>query len=313
MSDELPDSLDLTPPFDAPPPPDRHVWRGLGIAESGDFVPLDWECFTTATLLDGVKLLTNTPVVSIARQFIDGILPGRPFDPKGIVVRLHCTPHDAPHQTGQQVFDDHRGVIAELLDRGVDKFELHNEPNVVSDGWKSVHWSSAGEFVDEWYTPLARAIRDEFKFNAVKPQLIFPGLTPSFGEDDPGRSVFEWFPHIHRAIADGLVDGVGVHCYWQNAAQMRDKNNGLYFLHFIEQDFGKPLWITEFSNNKTEQGEDDVAKGTEYKQYFDLLREHPQIMGAYAFALRSDQQEFNDRRETWARDGKVTDIARQLV
>ncbi|HLF25518.1 MAG TPA: glycosyl hydrolase [Anaerolineae bacterium] len=310
MSDELPNHLDPTPSFDAPPASPAHrVWRGLGIAASGDFVSVDWECFRTAALLDGVKLLTNMPVVDIARRFIDGSGPGRRFDPKGIVVRLHATPHQAPHQTGQQVFNDHRQVIGELLALGVDTFELHNEPNVAADGWKSVHWSSASQFVAEWYTPLARAMRREFP----AARLIFPGLTPSFGEDDPGRSVFEWFPHIHRAIRDGLVDGVGVHCYWPDATAMRDKHDGLYFLHFIEQNFGQPLWITEFSNNKAKSEEDDAAKGREYRQYFDLLRAQPQVMGAYAFALRSDEREFNDRRETWARAGAVTDIARQLV
>jgi len=286
------------PPPPPPPPIDHFLWWGLGTAESGDFIPADWECFRLATALDGVKLMTNSPVVETTRAFIDGRGPGRRFEPEGILVRLYCTPATAPHQTGRQVFEDHREVVRQLLSIGVRWFELHNEPNIVKEGFGSVHWLSAREFVDRWYTPLAQGFRAEFP----AARLVFPGLSPS------GDLEVNWFPHIHRAIQAGLVDGVGWHSYWPSLAEMTQRRNGLHFEMYIEQGFGVPLFGTEVSNNRPD--DPDAEKGRQYRRYFELLRGYPTIAGVYVFALRwSDDA----NREGWVRNGAVTEIARQVV
>jgi hypothetical protein len=50
----------------------------------------------------------------------------------------------------------------------------------------------------------------------------------------------------------------------------------------------------------------DEIKGAQYKRYYATMDEG--VMGAFAFVSSASDNTFNQRRETWVRDGKMCAI-----
>ncbi len=176
---------------------------------------------------------------------------------------------------------------------GVRYFEVHNEPNLESEGmgW---NWTSGADF-GAWLTQAIAILRQrlpEGKFG-------FPGLSPQ-----PNVPAFldGATPAIHRC------DWIGIHCYWQSSDQgqfpMTGVEAGMYWRGFRDRFPRKLLMITEFSNNSARV--DPVEKGRQYARYYQLLRHEPNLGAAFAFALSWPGQDANG--EGWEVDGRETAI-----
>ena len=176
---------------------------------------------------------------------------------------------------------------------GVRFFEVHNEPNLESEGmgW---NWSNGAEF-SSWLTQVMTLMRQRLP----EIRLGFPGLSPQ-----PNVSAF--LDGASPAIA--YCDWVGAHCYWQSASQgpfpMTSTEAGMYWRRFRQRFPGKLLMLTEFSNNQA--GVDPVEKGRQYARYYQLLRSEVNLGAAFSFALSWPGRDVN--RESWEADNRETAI-----
>ncbi len=176
---------------------------------------------------------------------------------------------------------------------GVRYFEIHNEPNLESEGmgW---NWTSGAEFA-VWLAQVIAILHQRLPGSL----LGFPGLSPQ-------ANVPAFLDGA--ALAVNRCDWVGVHCYWQSSDggpfPMTGVNAGMYWRIFRDRFPDKLLLITEFSNNSANV--DPAEKGRQYARYYQLLRHQPNLGAAFAFALSWPGQDVN--REGWEIDGKVTAI-----
>ncbi len=90
--------------------------------------------------------------------------------------------------------------------------------------------------------------------------------------------------------------------YWTSSDGVGDKENGRYYRRFLDR--GKPVLITEFAN--VGDTDSDEVKGQQYQQYYNTLDSG--VLAAFAFVSSASDPTFNQKRETWVRDGVVTAI-----
>jgi hypothetical protein len=83
---------------------------------------------------------------------------------------------------------------------------VHNEPNIVNEGWTRA-WQNGVEFT-QWFSRVARAYRDALP--GVR--IGFPALSP--GGYAPGLREDEWRFASECTVAIGASDWVGVHAYF---------------------------------------------------------------------------------------------------
>jgi murein DD-endopeptidase MepM/ murein hydrolase activator NlpD len=270
------------------------AWRGLHMRADGHSEPIDFECLRVGGL-EAAKILTNTSFEELQQLITtSGLAPSK------IVLRL---------------FADFRGRVVPPLDfvewqrAWLNEFqrvggryvEVHNEPNLPDEGLGTT-WANAASFAG-WFSTVAQRLRAEF------PQLRigYPGLSPSGGLVQPRGDVIEWLPTIRGLIARNLIDWIGAHCYWQSVAQMNDSNDGRFYERFLN--FGRPVIITEFSNNSGTVPA--TEKGAQYKTYYSSLPAN--VLGAFSFVSSASDPVFNAHGETWAVNGQLTDIVRQVA
>jgi lysozyme len=195
-----------------------------------------------------------------------------------IMVRLmgKVNKHDAlATEFVQQVASDAR----KWWNAGVRHFEVHNEPNLEIEGWKTA-WHDGGDFA-AW---MLRVIND-LEEDLPGAKFGYPGLSPGFTMPiryDPLRFYEESWKARERA------DFICAHCYFTNRADMTSLDGGNWYKRYDTQ--GKPLMITEFSNPTDESKEE---KG---KQYVDYYKQLEGVHSAYSFIV-SASASFD--KETW--------------
>lgn len=171
--------------------------------------------------------------------------------------------------------------------------ELHNEPNLMSEGWKA-GWQNGTEF-NKWYLELLGYYRNALP----NTRLIFPGLSPGPGtvwRAEPSQFIND----CREAIAKS--DGVAIHSYWSNPNFPMLGNiryNGLHWVREMRELVPyKPIWITEASNNTNATAAED--KINEYIKFWQHLSNLDRIMAVHYFVLSA-----SDPRWSWTGSGEI--------
>jgi hypothetical protein len=173
-----------------------------------------------------------------------------------------------------------------LYESGVRYFEIHNEPNLEIEGM-NWNWANGEEF-GRWFQEVSSILRSRYP----EAKLGFPGLSPQPNVDSFLEEV---------AAAANSADWIGVHAYWQQPPNqppypMNGDNAGFYWRAKFKPRFpNKMLMITEFSNNSAAVSPED--KGKQYAQYYQMLRNEPNIGAAFSAFLGWPGQDHN--HESW--------------
>lgn len=181
--------------------------------------------------------------------------------------------------------------------------ELHNEPNLVIEGWKT-NWQNGAEF-GSWLLSVISLYRKALP--GVK--LVYPGLSP--GGDVPGVRYDSGRFRQESLLSATICDGVGLHCYWVSQADMA---NTLADVDTYHAKFpGKPLWVTEASRKRPSP--QDAAPTPEqmavdYVKFHQELRRRPQVQGVTYFVASASNPEFGP--ESWIVGGKSRSIAQMI-
>lgn len=273
----------------AEPPQPSPAWRGLHMRADGNSTDADFQCIEIAKL-NAAKIMTNTSFEEYTRL-------RSMVQPDRIVLRLFAAGDNPSLGNAKQFFDEQFQWLDEFSQRGSRFVEIHNEPNLPIEGFGKF-WPTPDDF-GVWYRDVARQIRTAF------PMLLlgWPGLSPQ-------DNVPEFMPVLDASLQAGLVDWIGAHAYWVNAAGLQSvKADGLpsieearYYRRFLNK--GKPVLITEFAN--VGDTDSDAVKGQQYKQYYNTLESG--VLAAFAFVSSASDPAFNQIHETWVRDGVVTAI-----
>ncbi len=262
------------------------AWRGLHMRADGNSTDADFQCIKIANL-DAAKIMTNTSFEEYARL-------RSMVQPDRIVLRLFAAGDNQSLGNAERFFNEQLAWLNEFNKHGSRYVEIHNEPNLQNEGL-GTFWQTPDDF-GVWYQGVARLIRTAF------PALLigWPGLSPQ-------ENVPEFMLVLDASIRTGLVDWIGVHCYWGNDAGVDDNENnenGRYYRRFLGK--GKPVIITEFSNNKA--ADSYQKKGRQYRHYYSTLDSG--VLAAFAFVSSATNSTFNNEsRETWVLpDGTKTAI-----
>ena len=193
-------------------------------------------------------------------------------------------------------------AIQEYVAKGITAFEVHNEPNLTTEGY-NVTWRSPQEFA-AWFIQIVKGLRAHFG-RAIR--LGFPGLSP--GGAGGERVVSDWDFLVGCKDAVAAADFLCVHTYWQSRTEMEDINGGLRFLKEYHEKFpDKTIVISEFSNNG---GQDAAEKARQYAVFYTLCAQYPWLEAVYSFILSSPNGTFG--KEVWRReDGTILPIAPEV-
>jgi lysozyme len=173
---------------------------------------------------------------------------------------------------------------------GVLDYEVHNEPNLASEGM-GLSWIDGygfGAWLKEVITILkTRYSRARFWFPGLSPNNIAP-MFLSQAASTPGLTP--------------LLSGYCFHSYWYTegggAFNMTDETGGLAWKKcwnaLPSAERAKPISISEFSNNSAKVSPDD--KGQQYRRYRSLLQREG-VHSAFSFVLYWDA---DVNREAWS-------------
>ncbi len=154
------------------------------------------------------------------------------------------------------------GDMARFYAKGVRYFEVHQQPNLQSQGWVRT-WRDGAAFA-EWFQTVTRALRETFP----EAQLGFPGLSP--GGDVPGQRT-DALRFLDEADEGALAaDWIGVHAFWNSRLEMDQTSKGKIYETYRLRYPHKLTIITAFAN--TNPATDFVVRGQQYVEYLRRLR-----------------------------------------
>jgi hypothetical protein len=200
----------------------------------------------------------------------------------------------------QQFFHDTESDVRRSLQALQGKqvvVELHNEPNIASEGLFS-SWGNGRLFNDWWLDLLARYRQ---AFPGVR--FIYPGLSP--GSTVSGMKLDHiQFIEASRAAVEA-ADGLAAHLYWSNVYPQARALDVLDDM--IGRFRNKAIWITEASNNKG--GTSPEQKAQQYLQFWHDLQKRPIVQGVTYFVASASNPAFSE--ETWVGKGIGEKIGRR--
>jgi len=173
---------------------------------------------------------------------------------------------------------------------GVKDFEVHNEPNLESEGmgW---NWLDGGGFA-WWFMDAVHDLRN------MLPDCTFgfPGLSPQ-------PNAYAFWLLANRGIE--FADWVGAHSYWQNRGSgtwcMDSEDGGMAWKMVRGIYPNAKIKVTEFSCNNPLVP--DADKAAMYKEYVEKLGG---VSEAHCFALSWPGRDMNN--EGWVRNGVITQM-----
>ena len=175
--------------------------------------------------------------------------------------------------------------------------EVHNEPNLTQEGL-GISWRNGREF-GRWLLQVVDMLRRSYPGI----QIMYPGLSPG-GSVSGIRADHVAFIEESRSAVNSC-DALGVHTYWSNAYPMAA---ALAVVDdYIARFPGKPIWITEASNNKSAPTE---QKASEYAEFYRQLRKRPQAQGVTFFVASATAAAFES--EVWVGRGMGKLVRRKL-
>jgi len=152
--------------------------------------------------------------------------------------------------------------------------ELHNEPNLWSEGFDSA-WKSALAFND-WHLRLLELYRKAQPYH----KFIFPGLSP--GSSVPDTRINHQAFAISCRQAIEASDGIGVHTYWAGTEMAKALSVVDWY---IDQFPGKPIYVTEASNNKPWSNDE---KAEQYAAFWRELQKRPAVEAVTFFVASGE-------------------------
>jgi murein DD-endopeptidase MepM/ murein hydrolase activator NlpD len=213
-----------------------------------------------------------------------------------IIGRLFFSANIGSKFTPQEFLNYCGNGLTGLYDSGVRVFQIHNEPNLESEG-NGWNWVNGYEF-GIWLKGIITLLKT--KYSDIK--LIYPGLSPQ-------PNTVQFFKD--SKFAADLCDYVGVHSYWHTVQNgqwnMIDRSGGMSWKDVADLTT-KDIIVTEYSNNNPNETYEN--KGLQYKQYIELLKQDGRVVSAYSFALNWPNQDVN--REGWVYNGSLTAIPEKL-
>jgi hypothetical protein len=197
-----------------------------------------------------------------------------------------------PRSPGQQPSD-----LQRLYDKGVRYFEVHNEPNLVEEGF-GASWASGEDFA-AWFVDVVRLL----KLWYPEAKWGLPGLSP--GPAAPGtrpQDMWAFMDECRPAIA--LADWLGVHHYFKDMDEMRAGIENIVRAYRRRWP-NRLVMVTEFSNpNPTLPKE---VKGQQYGAYYDLLEQIQGLAAAFSYVVSGSDPDI--RSEYWVTEsGAATPI-----
>jgi murein DD-endopeptidase MepM/ murein hydrolase activator NlpD len=238
--------------------------------------------------VEAVKLLSSAQASDIDRL---RALNSRLF----LLVRMFAS-FDGRHISSADFASWMTGDLAPFYSRGVRYFEVHNEPNVVAEGWTQ-SWND-GQAFGTWFVDVVNRLRPVFP----EARFGFPGLSPGNGVPGLRSAALDFLTGADAACR--AADWVGVHCYWVSEEEMNSAAGGLGFAEYRSRFPGKLLFVTEFSNPSPDT--DKQTKGQQYQRYYQLLRDAPGLGAAFSFVVSAPS---GYGAETWRDEsGTATQI-----
>lgn len=178
----------------------------------------------------------------------------------------------------------HFSTIHAFYQRGVRWFEIHNEPNLTTEGWRS-SWADGAQFND-WFVEVVRLLKETNMFPGAR--WGFPGLSP--GDDVPNlrANSEKWLDDCAEAL--GVADWISIHCYWIDWPTMNQAHAGRYWKYYTAIT-NKPLMITECNNSRPDVSEAEQAG--QALSYYKQLQNTP-IKACFWFALSGSNPEWKN-------------------
>lgn len=212
-----------------------------------------------------------------------------------VMVRMYAS-FNGRHISSADFASWMKGDLAPFYSRGVRFFEVHNEPNLVPEGWTQ-SWNDGRGF-GSWFVDVVNRLRPVFP----EARFGFPGLSPGGAIPGLRAAALDFLTGADAACR--AADWVGVHCYWVSEAEMNSPAGGLGFADYRSRFPGQLLFLTEFSNPAPDI--DKQTKGQQYQRYYQMLRGLPGLGAAFSFVVSASS---GFGAETWRNEnGSVTPI-----
>ncbi len=198
-----------------------------------------------------------------------------------------------PNPPGQVKTD-----LQKFYDQGVRYFEIHNEPNLVIEGF-GASWHSGAEF-GRWFLDVVRELSEWFP----EAKWGFPGLSPGWASAERPQDMWSFLRQAESAIK--AADWLGVHQYFGSISEMRADLDGIV-REYRRRWPDKLVMVTEFSNPY--KGVPKETKGHQYVTYYRLVSEIPGVGAAFSFVCSASMYfEHESWREEDGRLSKIVDI-----
>ncbi len=276
-----------------PPPAIQYPWPpGLCLAgvhgrADGRMQEADFAALTPARV-EAVKLTS-----AAAPEDVNSL---RVINPNMfILVRLFAS-FKGRNYGAAQFAQDMTYDMGQFYQRGVRYFEVHNEVNLVDEGW-TTSWQNGREF-GQWFLEVRNRLKAQY------PEALFgyPGLSPD-GFPMPARTNDMTFL-TESDEAARAADWIGVHCYWRDDAEMNAPSGGMGWQEYHRRYPDKLLFITEFSNPHADI--DRRTKAQQYVNYFKALRHLPGLGAAFSYLVSSSM---GYEHEAWRDEaGNISEI-----
>lgn len=212
-----------------------------------------------------------------------------------------------PLMAYNETINDVKRTLSALPSDATKMVELHNEPNLVSEGMfltpvtvpkgsyatDNYGWCGGNQF-NEWYMHFLRL----YRATLPNTKFLFPGLSPGGDITHVRRDSKTFAKQCAQAIR--LSDGIGIHTYWQGEAQ-DCLVEPLSIVDWYRKEFPTMnLWITEASNNKPLSWS---TKAKQYASFWQSMSGRPTVKGITYFVVSGSYPD-----ETWV----TRDVARQI-
>jgi hypothetical protein len=177
-----------------------------------------------------------------------------------------------------------------LFERGVQYFEVHNEPNLNTDGSREgmwVAWQNGREF-GAFFEKAVGLLREQLP----AAYFGFPAVSSGFDIPKVRANSDQFLSEASDAIKNS-ADFICMHTYWGiGGTTYLDSINEVK--KFCSKYFNKLVFVSEFDNGSATIGKD--IKGREYAQFYTEAKKLPANLGAlFSFVLSA--AEGNNRRD----------------
>lgn len=176
--------------------------------------------------------------------------------------------------------------------------EIHNEPNLVAEGW-TTSWQNGTQFA-AWLN----AVKSRYEQQFPLVHYMYPGLSP--GEDVAGVRLGSTRFLADSETAVTACDAVGVHCYWSQTWAM---STAFSYLDSYQR-FNKPVWVTESSRNDAVPQVSWAQYAAEYTDFWRGLNMRSWVKGVTYFVASALETSFQS--ECWVVNQQSKGIAAHI-